>query len=106
MVLTTESIIALVALLVTGPPSILLAWSYYKRRARRAALSTTPRTISNSPEPTSRAAQSLAWAPSPPQPDLLLEAGLYTRRTRTDFEVQQEAQFELELSTVRTAFCI
>ncbi|CEL10995.1 hypothetical protein ASPCAL14102 [Aspergillus calidoustus] len=95
MVLTTESIIALVALLVTGPPSIVLAWSYYKRRARRAALSTTSRTLSDSPQSSSPVPQSLAWSPAPQQPDLLLEPGLYTRRTRTDFHLSQ-VYFSLE----------
>ncbi|KAL3444416.1 hypothetical protein BJX65DRAFT_310997 [Aspergillus insuetus] len=96
MALTTESIIALVALLTTGPPSILLAWSYYKRRARRAALSTTP--TSDLVQPTSPVPRSLAWSPAPQHPDLLLEAGLYTRRARTDFHL---AQVYISLEEVR-----
>ncbi|KAL3459199.1 hypothetical protein BJX64DRAFT_265213 [Aspergillus heterothallicus] len=96
MPLTTEAIIALVALLVSGPPSILLAWSYYlKRRARRAALSQTPSPHSTTIEtvagfsPLARLARPFRRSPPPQSLEQSLEAGLYTRRTWTNVHLAQ-----------------
>ncbi|KAL2862626.1 uncharacterized protein BJX67DRAFT_365902 [Aspergillus lucknowensis] len=47
MALSTESIIALIALLVTGPPSLLLAWNYFRRRFHLGVLASRSRGTSS-----------------------------------------------------------
>ncbi|KAL3486919.1 hypothetical protein BJX62DRAFT_13040 [Aspergillus germanicus] len=124
MLLSTEAIIALVTLVSTGPPSALLAWSYYSRRRRRAstaASSMTPRKSSVAgnisvkkhrlantnpaselapPHTESSISRIFSWSSPPQEPDLLLEAGVYTRRTRTDvvsglFLLRSDAHLQL-----------
>ncbi|KAL2828078.1 hypothetical protein BJY01DRAFT_228730 [Aspergillus pseudoustus] len=96
MAINTESIIALIALLVTGTPSLLLVWRYYlQRRARRATLSAAPIPPSSpsdtvpEPRPQTSLSRNITWSAHPQTPERLLEEGLYTRRTRTDFHLSQ-----------------
>ncbi|KAL2862627.1 uncharacterized protein BJX67DRAFT_365905 [Aspergillus lucknowensis] len=92
MPLSTEATIALVGLLITGTPSLLLlVWNYLRQRSHRRTMS--PR----SPDTSSLLSD---LVPLEPMPSLVTprrceelqrfpETGQYTRRARTDLYLSQ-----------------
>ncbi|KAL4942582.1 hypothetical protein BDV06DRAFT_191771 [Aspergillus oleicola] len=80
MTWSTETVIALITLTATGPPSILLLWTYFRRRWQAPRLGDLNNTDQLTPTTRPRAR---TWSHFD-RSDILMELSPYSHRVRTD----------------------